>query len=189
MKKIREVNGRKVAFIERSDIKALIAGRDFIKKEILEEPSIVNMQCDSDGFYRIDDPSNVEYIARLGYILDYDTLTNLSKEEIHALADRAIEDRYKIDAIIEKLCEYKKKLTASEKKAFRKINYLDPRCADVLERNVLEASLQATIFSSLKHALIAQVRNYTNDLVRMSEQKDATEQPILPSIETKSKKF
>lgn len=189
MKKIRDFNGNKVAFIEKYDIKTLLACRDFVKKEIFEEPSIVYMECDAEGFYRIDNPSNVEYIAGLGYILDYDIFTNMSKEEVHALADKAIEERHKINKIIEKLCVYKQKLTLKEKRILKKAKYLDYNFSTSLEHNVLNASLEATRFSSLKQAILAQTRNYTNALVRMSEQKDTMEQQSLPDSEIKSKKI
>ena len=174
MKKIRIVNNQKVAFIEKSDIETLIASRDFVKKEIFTEPAIINMECDIEGFYRIGNPINAEYIESLGYIPDYDTLSNLSTEELNALADKALEDKTKINEIVSKLCEYKKRLGLHDRKTLKRATYLDSRCTTLIEENVLNASLAGTSFHSMKDALIAQARNYTNSIVKLAEQKTHT---------------
>lgn len=183
MKKIREVNGKLVAYIQKSDIDTLYASRDFVRKEIFSEPDIVHMECDSEGYYRIGDPENAKYIADLGYIPDYDVLSKLSKEEIGAMADKVLADRYKIDEIIKKLCQYKEKLTWKERRILKKADYLNPHYVEILEGNVLEASLAATLFGSMEEALFAQIRNYTDTLIKLAEQ------PTLPSHGSKRKQF
>lgn len=183
MKKIREVNGRLVAYIQKSDIETLYVSRDFVRKEIFSEPAIVDMECDLEGFYRIGDPENAKYIASLGYIPDYDYLSSLSPEEIGALADKVLADRAKIDEIILKLCQYKQKLTASEKRLLRKADYLNPHYVEIIERNVLDASLEATLFASMEEAIFAQIRNYTDTLIKLADQ------PTLPSHGSKRKHF
>ncbi len=179
MKKIRFVpqsealttsSNKKIAYIEDSDIRTLLESKDFVRKEIFSEPAIVNKERDMDGFYRIEDPENVKYIEELAYIPDYDFLTSLSKEEICILADQTLENRNKIYEIIEKLCNYKQKLSASDRKILRKTNYLDNYCTEWLEENVLNASLKGSMFRSMEKALLAQVRNYTNALVKIAEQ-------------------
>lgn len=184
MKKIRNVNGRLVAFIQYSDVKTLYACRDFIRKEIFTEPDIVNGICDTEGYYRIADPENAAFIANLGYILDYDTYSKLSKEELGALADQALADKREIETIILKLCKYKQKLTRRERETLEKADYLKNHYDDIIEGNVLEASLQNTMFCAMEQALFAQMHNYTDTLIKLAE-----EQPTLPSNGSKRKHF
>lgn len=172
MKKIRVINGKKIAFIEKADIETLIASKEFVRSELFIEPAIINMECDTEGYYRIDSSNNAEYIESLGYIPDYDSLNSLNSEELNTLADKAISDKIKINEIISKLCKYKKRLEFHEKRIIKKATYLDQHCATSIEENVFNASLTGTSFRSMESALIAQVRNYTNSIVKLAEQKN-----------------
>ena len=171
MKKIRVVKGKKIAFIEKTDIETLNASKEFVRPELFAEPSIINMECDTEGFYRINNSNNAEYIESLGYIPDFDSLNSLSIEELNTLADKAISDKTKINEIIKKLCEYKKRLEFHEKRILKKASYLDHHCVTSIEENVYNASLTGISFRSMESALIAQARNYTNSIVKLAEQK------------------
>lgn len=184
MKKIRIINNQKVAYIEKMDIDTLHASRDFVRPEIFNEPDIINMECDTEGFYRIGDPKNAEYIESLAYIPDFDYLASLSKDEINKLADKALCDKNKISEIIIRLCEYKKRLKHHEKMVLKKADYLDQHCASQIEQNVLNASSEGAMFRSMETTLLAQARNYALAIIRMAEQ-----QPTLPSNGTKIKKI
>lgn len=183
MKRIIEVNGQKEALIEREDIDTLRVSRYFIPEQLLNEPAILNMECDEDGYYHIMEPAHVEYIASLGFIPDYDYLASLSSEELNALANHALEEKKKVSDIVIKLCTYKEKLKGREKRVLRKSEFLEPRCANWIEDNVLNASLEGAMFREMEEALLAQARNYALAILKMAET------PSVHEGQSKAKRF
>ena len=184
MKRIREKNGQKIAFIEKQDVETLLISRYcYIPELIFTEPSIRDMKCNEEGYYEILEPAHVEYIANLGFIPDYDYLASLSQEEITKLADKAVEDKKKLGDVITKLCDCKQKLKLREKRILNQATYLEPRVRNYIEDNVLNAGLEGTMFRTMEEVILAQARNYVNAIVAMAER------PELTSGITKVKKF
>ncbi len=183
MKRIIELNGKKEALIEHQDIETLIESSYFVPEQIFKEPAIANMICDAEGYYHISEPANVEYIATIAFIPDYDYLASLSKEQLDALADKTITDKKMVCEIITKLCTCKEKLKRKEKRILKKASFLEPRCANWLEYNVLDASMENTMFRSMETALLAQARNYTSAILKMAEA------PSMTEASTKTKKM
>lgn len=177
MKRIREINGKKVLLLEIEDVETLLESRCCIPAQIFTEPSIAKMKCNDEGLYEIVDPNHIEYIASLGFIPDYDYLASLSKEELDNLADKAVADKAKVSAIITRLCEYKKRLKGHEKKVLKQANFIDPICRERIEDNVLNAGLERINFRFIESALIAQARNYTNAIVKMADSPKLGEKP------------
>lgn len=172
MKKIRKVNNHKIAFIQESDIKTLIASKDFIKPEIFSELSIINMECDTEGYFRIENQDNVAYIETLGFIPDFDLLNSLSNEELENLITRINREKTSLYEIITKLCEYKEKLTIRERRLLRRTNYLEEKCRTSIESNVLNANLENVSFESMRQALIAQMNNYIYSIIKYADSKE-----------------
>lgn len=179
MKKIRKVNNHKIAFIQESDIKTLIASKDFIKPEIFYESSIINMECDTEGYFRIENQDNIAYIETLGFIPDFDLLNSLSNEELENLINKINREKISLYEIITKLCEYKTKLSIRERRLLKRTNYLEEKCRTSIESNVLNANLENVSFESMRQALLAQLRNYAYSIIKYAEQRLPKEEKVL----------
>lgn len=169
MKRIRELDGQRVAFLEEEDIRTLLECRSFVRPELFLEPALANLEFDEQGFYVIREPENVAYIENLGYIVDYDMLSALTPEELNNLANKTMVENNKVRDIVVKLCEIKEKLTFKERRVLKKSGVIDSYCRNCIEENVLNASGERVRFREMSDALLAQLRNHTNAIIKMAD--------------------
>jgi hypothetical protein len=169
MKKIRFVNGTSVAYIHKDDLATLLSIKDSVNPVLFREKSIINHECDFEGYYKIEGKEAVSYIENLAYIPDYDSLNEIDLDVLVLAADKAVKDRQKLREILDSLCDKKKPYTKADRIALHSIDGIDQATAETIEQNALESSLDSVKFREMAHVLNEQLRNYTSALVKMAD--------------------
>ncbi|MBO5476940.1 MAG: hypothetical protein J6A15_04235 [Clostridia bacterium] len=172
MKKMRIENGKLIAYIQHQDVTTLTSIKDFVRGEIFREESILKGECDEEGYYRIEDLYNVNYIKGLPFIPNYDYLLKLDFKQVDALACKAIADYRSVNEILTRLCNQKTPLNTDERQTLSSIEAIDQALVGRIEQDVIEnEQLRDVNFRSMAYCLTQQMRNYMYAVTSMSDMK------------------
>lgn len=172
MKKMRIENGKLIAYIQHQDVTTLTSIKDFVRGEIFREESILKGECDENGYYRIENLSNVHYIKGLPFIPNYDYLLKLDFKQVDALAGKAIADYRSVNEILTRLCNQKTPLNTYEREILTSIEALDQSLVERFEQDVVgNQQLRDVNFRSMVHCLTVQMRSYMYAVTSMFDMK------------------
>lgn len=178
MKKMRVEDGKLIGYIQYHDVTLLASIKDFVKGDIFREESILKGECDEDGYYRIQDLYNVNYIKGLPYIPNYDYLLKLDFKQVDTLSVNAIADYARLNEILTKLCNQKTPLSHQERETLTSIEVIDQSLVEAMIREVTEGkSLRDLHFRSMAYCLTMQMRNYMYAVSSVIEMRREQETP------------
>lgn len=165
MKKVRIEQGSLIAYIEHSDVELLVDTKEVVPKTFWEEDSMKNGDCDQDGYYRISNLSNVNYIKSSPFIPNVDYLSKLSRQEVARMAREAASNHRDLVEILGKLYS-RISLEDHEVKALEDNVALRDDVASELQKKafVTDDFSQEARFLAVEEAVIRQSKHYEESL-------------------------
>lgn len=138
MKLFSVENSQQVMRINHPDLVCLTSVRKFVPESFFQEDSILKGACDGDGYYKIVDIDNVNYLKSIPFIPHHNYLLKLNYSELSELLKNAIQhydtsykmfsravDKYQQLSSDE--VEYLKGIKEVDKKLLEKFLSLNPR--------------------------------------------------------------
>ncbi|MGN1013213.1 MAG: hypothetical protein ACI4ON_05270 [Clostridia bacterium] len=167
MKKIRIEQGRLAAYIEQSDVETLIRIKDVVPATFFDEETIKRGFPDEEGYYRIDNLCDVNYIKTATFIPNEDYLNKLSNLELEKMLKKAISDKHNLGKILRKLYG-RNHLSQEEKEILESSDALKTSLTDEVQKKAFAKNdvYQETRFIVLEEALQVQSEHYAGSIER-----------------------
>ena len=127
MKKMRVEHNCLIGYIQYQDLELLIKMKELVRPEFFKEPSILKGECDEDGYYRITDLRNVNFVKSLKCIPNYDYLLKLAENEICSMEENAIGEYNAVSYILERLCNTPSIITEQEIDILSNSSIIEPK--------------------------------------------------------------
>lgn len=163
MKRLKEKDGRKCLYIQRDDLVSLLKMTKFISKELNEKIMSLlasNMHDSKNELYFIDDINLIDEIYSYPFIVDYDEIKDLSKDEISSMILNAINDTSILSLIL------KLKYNSSNNAIIKKHKEFLDNCS--INTSILDNTSNKSITVDDKIDCInIQSKNYINNLEKM----------------------
>lgn len=162
MKAIRKENESIVAYVNKRDVQILNSISEIIDSRFFEEESIAKGIVDENGYYKITEPDNVDYLSSLSFIPYYDDLVDMDYLKLHELVRKNGVYSSEINAIF-----IKNELLSDED-----ITFL--RTLDSVRKSDLDALEDADLLQKefLKLCIRQQIRCYSYSVMEVINQKE-----------------
>lgn len=166
MKKIRIEDGKLFAYIHAQDVLTLVSIKDFVKESIFQEESILKGDCDEEGYYKIEDLSNVHYIRGLSFIPNYDYLLKLSLTELETLQKEGLANYNVLSTIAYRVCNSEDAISDNDVDFIGSLSELKVPNIDSIKGTTKSIELRKAYF-----CICCQFQHYINSLDNMIELK------------------
>ncbi len=187
MKKLKIENGRLYAYISQKDVSTLNSSKNYIRPSLFQEESILKGNCDEEGYYKIEDLSNVQYIKGLAFIPLYDYLLKFSLEELEVLVKHGVNAYSQLDKILTRIAKEERLPNSEEKEALMQDNIVDEGTMSYVLSDTVSSEERFQASLSLRHQSLNYVFALTSVLA--TKKKEIDEQRKKEAKEKAEKRF